>query len=362
MIGIAAGLGASITWAIASTFLGSQTARMDTISLMAMRAVWGTLTFTVALFAVGAHTDLIDMPFDSMWQLAGAGFLASGTGDALYAAAFFLLGMSRAFTIVTALNVLLAFALASIFLGETATVPVGVGAGLILIGVFLVALYGQPQGGGSLATGSAPSEARPRFRLRRSLKRLTIAGDAPPPVQEPEIVPPTALALTLTSSRSAGDIAAQGGRGLWRWILANRQVIGVMVAAAAGLNWAGAIVWLRGAGADVDPVAAVFVRMPAVLAVFWITALVWPRSSIRRREIDRQSVIAMAVFGVVGMGFASLLIMVAIQEVGAGEAVSLLSTGPLFGLPLAVIFLRERITRWAIVGTVIAVVGIVLIA
>ena len=96
MIGIAAGLGASITWAIASTFLGSQTARMDTISLMAMRAVWGTLTFTVALFAVGAHTDLINMPFDSMWQLAGAGFLASGTGDALYAAAFFLLGMSRA--------------------------------------------------------------------------------------------------------------------------------------------------------------------------------------------------------------------------------------------------------------------------
>ena len=40
----------------------------------------------------------------------------------------------------------------------------------------------------------------------------------------------------------------------------------------------------------------------------------------------------------------------------------LFSTAPLFAIPRAAIFLQERITVWVVLGTVLALVGIVLIA
>ena len=66
---------------------------------------------------------------------------------------------------------------------------------------------------------------------------------------------------------------------------------------------------------------------------------------------------AMALFGVLGTGASAVLILIAIQEIGAGQAVAVYSISPLIGLPLAVVFLRERLTRWAVIGTVVAVVG-----
>ncbi len=38
-MGIAAALGAAVVWAVASTFMASQTARVDTLSLSFIRAV-----------------------------------------------------------------------------------------------------------------------------------------------------------------------------------------------------------------------------------------------------------------------------------------------------------------------------------
>ena len=62
-MGIAAALGAAVVWAVASTFMASQTARVDTLSLSFIRAVWAGGFFVVALFALGGVDDLMSMSF-----------------------------------------------------------------------------------------------------------------------------------------------------------------------------------------------------------------------------------------------------------------------------------------------------------
>ena len=412
-MGIAAGLGSAITWAIASTFLGSQTAKIDTFTLVFVRSLFSAPLLIAVLFIVGAEDELWNLPWNNAWQLAWAGFFATGSGDLLFAAAFFLIGMSRALTIVMSLNVLFSFALASIFLGDDPTLQIGIGAVLILVGVYTVALYGQPHGAGSTATGLQDATVAPRpiaggalpppseenaaqswlqrHRLSTGvvvaalvaglfLRRRTAARPAKPtspaatpPLPSPPLPPlyPRSSPPARTSSAATAAPALPASRPVrpagrraaaLAWVLKNRLPIGVVIAALAGLNWAIAIVWLRGASFDVDPVAGVTVRMPLVLGIFGILAIAYPKSSIRKRNISRRGFAAMAISGVIGTGIASLLILVSIQEIGAGEATTLLSTGPLWGLPLAVVFLRERITRWAVVGAVVAVTGIVLIA
>ena len=155
-MGVAAGLGSAITWAISSTFLGSQTARIDTITLVLLRALFAAPTFAVALFHYRRAGRTLEHARgttcgSSLWQAS----LPSASGDLLFAGAFFLIGMSRALLIVMSLAVLFSFVLASIFLGEDPTLQIGIGAVLILLGVYTAALYGQPQGAGSRAMGTA---------------------------------------------------------------------------------------------------------------------------------------------------------------------------------------------------------------
>ena len=168
--------------------------------------------------------------------------------------------------------------------------------------------------------------------------------------------------LFLGSSRAVGRSAVATLPVIVRWAFAHRLAVGVALALAASGCGAAATVWLRAAAVDVNPSAAAIVRMPLLLGVIGAGAWLWPNSRLRARDVGRRTMSAMALYGVLGTGVTSLLIIVAIQELGAGQAIAVFSVSPLIGLPLAVIFLREQITRWAVVGTVVAVAGIAALA
>ena len=73
-----------------------------------------------------------------------------------------------------------------------------------------------------------------------------------------------------------------------------------------------------------------------------------------RREIagnGMRNTAALAAAGVLGIGIGSLFYVFAVQEAGAGRTAVLTSTQPLFALPLAVLFLREKITPKVVLGT-----------
>jgi drug/metabolite transporter (DMT)-like permease len=79
------------------------------------------------------------------------------------------------------------------------------------------------------------------------------------------------------------------------------------------------------------------------------------------RRLEFGSVASVVVAGILAVGIGSLFYIAAVEEAGAGRTAILTSTMPLFNLPLAVLFLRERVTPHLVLGTVTCVAGIWLI-
>lgn len=326
LVGFAAALGSAIAWAVAVTLMASQTARLDALSLSLIRALWAAGFFVAALFVLGDQGEFSRMTVNEMAQMGSAGFLAAGLGEALYAVAIAHAGMTVSFTIIIGLYNLFAYLFSAIFLGQAIDWLVGLGSLLAIAGVYVVTLYGR---------------ARPRPPLARSRsdsRPLAGGSDAPALVRLPLDVPLPLVGRTVP-----------------------RFGFGVTIAILTAIIWATSIVWLNRSTQGFAASAAVLTRMPLIL-LFTITgAALWPRSNLRRRDFPIRSQGALAVSGVLGTGLGSLLVIVALQEIGSGKTVVLFTTAPLWGLPMAVLFLGERVTRWAPVGAVLAVMGIALI-
>lgn len=136
---------------------------------------------------------------------------------------------------------------------------------------------------------------------------------------------------------------------------------GLFLALGASAVWAVGQVALKPATAGVEAVVANSVRQPMALLILLGVNLF--RGNWREiRTLDRKGWAIISVASFVGGGLSSLLFVVAVQLAGAGRTAVLTSTAPMMALPLSMVLLRERPTRWTLVGTLLTVVGIALVA
>ena len=295
--------------------LASEARKVDALTNSALRIAWAAPFFVILIFASGAEGDIAAMGVGSMLGIFGAGLMRMTVGEIFYVASIETLGFTRAFTTTVALYNIFTFALAFIFLDEAITGRIIIGAVLVIAGVYLAALYGRARRPGGRPAGGATALGRP---------------------------PPRPLSLRGTPARSVG--------------------MGLLFTIVTAIAWAIGTVWLRDAGDDFDPGAVAGMRLwPAAILMFTAASL-YPRTSLRRRAIDRRSMVMLGVAGVFGLGLSGFLLVTALQKVGAAQTGVFASMGPLFALPLSAIFLRERITVWVGGGTVLAVGGISLLA
>lgn len=309
--GFAAAIAAAAVWAVSGAVIAHQARFVDPFSISFLRAIWAGIFLIAAVFVLGVEGDFGRMSVSDVAQLIGAGFLSTAVAETLYAITIPLFGFTRTYTTATASAVLTAYLFGLLFIGDTLTVLVGVGSVVVLAGVYTVVIYGKP---------------------RRH------AGGAEEAVRvEPAVAPP---GLLLRYAFAAG----------------------LVLAVVTGMAWGGVSVWLRSVAEGFDPAAAGVVRMPVVLPVLALLAGMQSHSSLRRRAISRRSFVWLALSGALGTGLVILLIITALQRIGAGEFTVLFNTGPVFGIALGVIFLRERITPWALIGALLVLGGIAMIA
>lgn len=112
---------------------------------------------------------------------------------------------------------------------------------------------------------------------------------------------------------------------------------------------------------DVSSIVANSVRVPVVAVVASLIAAgrgQWPQVSC----LDRRTVLLLVLAGSVGWALAGSLWVAAIRFAGPSRAAIVGSTAPLFGVPLSMLFLREKPTRYTLAGTVLTVAGIILVA
>jgi DME family drug/metabolite transporter len=291
---------AAFIWGITGVILAYLTRRIGTLSINAIRAVCGSL-FLLVVVAVVAASQLRDMSTREALSMAGSGILAFGVGDSFYLLSLRRLGASIAVPIAESVYPLFTFLFAWLWLDETFSAGLLIGSGLIVTGIILLTSQGETP---------AASE----------VSGMAIEGRATPPKRE-------------------------------GWLT------GLPIVLSASLFWALSTVWLRAGSGNLGPEGAAVMRVVPVSIILLIAAQASP-AGLQLPRYGPFDLAGAATVGLFGLGVASLLYVSAIEEVGASRTAILTATVPLFTLPLAVIFLKERVTPRVVAGTLVCTVGI----
>jgi len=331
-MGVLASLGAATSFAVSSTLVATYARRLDPYSMVLIRMTAGALFLVAALFVLGSQGDVARMGVGDLAQFIGAGTISMVIGEPLFIATIAVLGLTRGFPTIMGMMTMVAYLGSVIVLGESVDWQVAVGSALVLLGVYLVVLYGRSESSKTPTAGAGGADGA---AAERPIEGVAVDATGHP-------TGPIRIPLTE--------------------IMAPRLLVGLTLALGVGLAWGQEGVWIRSSSEGFDAVAVHAVRVP-VIAAIWLGIIAFmPKSAIRRRAVSKRGVLFLAASGMISIGLSGILFIFAVQEIGAGPNAVLFATAPLFGLPMGAVFLKEKITIWVIVGTVIAVGGIALIA
>lgn len=136
---------------------------------------------------------------------------------------------------------------------------------------------------------------------------------------------------------------------------------GLLFILIAILAWTGATILLKIGVTGVDPFIAAGLRI-STSAIVLLFFLARPgREAISLRLIGRKNLVLVATAGLLTYGVAAVGYISAIQLIGAGKTVLLTAIAPIFALPFSILILKEKPTRFTLLGVMISVVGVWLV-
>ena len=139
--------------------------------------------------------------------------------------------------------------------------------------------------------------------------------------------------------------------------VAGRVKTGLAFALGASLVWGLGVVMLKPALAHVTLIQANAVRMPMVTLLLLVFRIL-PAREASVGQLDRRTFVIISVSGLLGMGLGSWMFLAAVVDIGAARTATLTSIYPVFGLVMAVIFLKERPSPLVLVGVLACVAGV----
>jgi len=163
----------------------------------------------------------------------------------------------------------------------------------------------------------------------------------------------TAVALVIRDRGYVGTSEAPHGR-FWLGILAG---VGAALGQAAGL-----IASKKGMAGGFDPLSATLMRMLVAMVAIWLFTLARGRvGATVAAWKDKKAMTAIAAGSIAGPFAGVWLSLIAIQNAPVGVASTLMSLAPILILWPARFFFGERINRMSLVGTMLAIAGVVLL-
>jgi drug/metabolite transporter (DMT)-like permease len=124
----------------------------------------------------------------------------------------------------------------------------------------------------------------------------------------------------------------------------------------------GLILAKRGLEGNFPSISGLAIRMLVSVVFVWLLALVSGQARPTLNSMRDRRAFGLILGGsVVGPFLGIWLSIISIQQAPIGVASTLMSLTPIFLIPAGFWFFRERISRWAIVGTVISIAGVVIL-
>jgi len=140
----------------------------------------------------------------------------------------------------------------------------------------------------------------------------------------------------------------------------NISTKGVILAFLGGAGQAIGIVFAKqGMGDTIEPLAGTFIRMIFAAGTIWIISLI--TGSIRKTIAsfkNRKGVLFSAGGAFFGPFLGVWMSLVAVKHTEAGVAMAIMSIVPVLVIPWVMIFYKEKVSLRAVLGAVVAVVGV----
>jgi drug/metabolite transporter (DMT)-like permease len=314
LIGELAGLANAATWAFTSIILGGLAGRHSALRVNAIRMTSGALYFLVAIPLAGGLKLFAGLTPGRALALGGTSILAQAIGDMLFVIGIGRIGAARASPISVSSFPLITLVLGALLLGERLTWSIAAGAALIVGGIVLLVLR-----------SGVPPE------------------DVPVPGSE--------------GLETLGEVEQHVPAG--KSLPLAENLIGLGIVLTAALAWSASTIWLRVLSPGLPAITVTAVRVPS--GALFLLAILGAQRRLTLHGLDQRALILLCAAGVIGTGFGSMLYIIAVQRTSAGLAALLVSTSPLWTLPLAAIFLHERITRRVLLGATLTLAGIWLV-
>jgi drug/metabolite transporter (DMT)-like permease len=142
------------------------------------------------------------------------------------------------------------------------------------------------------------------------------------------------------------------------------NMMGVILALAASVAWTIGAVTLKLGVTKMDIFVAAAIRIPVSAIAITGLLLGYNRNGIAL-QFKRNRFLSIVLAGGAGIltyGVGAVGYVTAMQLIGAGRTVLISAVAPIFALPFSILLLKERPTLYAIAGTVICVIGIIMLS
>ena len=147
---------------------------------------------------------------------------------------------------------------------------------------------------------------------------------------------------------------------------AGTMAVGILLALGASLGQAAGLVLSKQgmlyAGAAVSPLEASYTRMLVAAPILWSLSLFRGKLAESKEAIKNRRAMMFAFLGATfGPFFGVWMSLVAVSKIEAGIAATISATTPVLIIPVVRYFYKEKISMRAILGAVIAVVGVAML-
>lgn len=303
-------LGAA-SWAFSSAIIRNLEEIGSPVQLNFIRTAIGAILFLIHALLVGTLLEIFEISLLIIFYLVLSVFLNVVIGDSLYFASQNRIGVKIATPIVNTYP-LFTILFAIIFLDERISQQLVIGGVIIIIGIGL-------------------------------------------------------LSIEKGSEKNIEDLSD---------ILDRKRLEGLVFALIAVIMYAWGIIFTTLGAEGLKVSVANSVRLPSgTILLFFLIFIQQFRSSRIRSDTSDSNMdydefmvglystsnsykIQLLIAGILGTYISSLFLVLSVQSIGASRTAVLFSTGPFFALPVAILWLKEKVSLFAYLGTILTVIGL----
>jgi drug/metabolite transporter (DMT)-like permease len=153
-----------------------------------------------------------------------------------------------------------------------------------------------------------------------------------------------------------------------KWILIekinnNKTFLGIALALITTITWASGTTLIKyglnHTDVDIIPInsARMIFLVPFALTIFFVTR----KRNSTKKKITWKSVSLVVVGSLLGLVIANVIYLMALDSVGTSTTAAIAASGPLISTPLSILFLKEKIDWEIIKGTILTIIGNILV-